>query len=120
MRFHKPQPRFIRQKDAPHFFAVSRGKFDANIRPYLKEIWWGENPQAGIVYDLLEMHALADKIKERNGRPAERRKIWDVNIENQDCISSKGQNQNSGMFKAHSSAKELDKALKLSREKRLR
>jgi hypothetical protein len=41
----------------------------------------GKTPQSGIVYDIFDLHALADRRKERNGRPAEKRDItWDVNI----------------------------------------
>ena len=113
------QPRFIRQKDAPNFFGVSRVFFDKYIRPFLREIWWGETAQAGISYDRLEMDAQADKIVERNGRPATKgENIWDVKIENEGCTSSKDPTQKSGMFKERSSANELEKALKLSQEKR--
>ena len=113
------QQRFYRQKEVPGFFGVSRGYFDKNIRPSLTEIWWGDTPQSGISYDVLEMNALADKIVERNGRPAKKgEKIWDVKIENRDCTSSKDPALNSGMYKAPSSANELEKVLKLSQEKR--
>jgi hypothetical protein len=111
--------RFVRQKDAPSFFAVSRGKFNADIRPHLRCIHMGKTPQSGIVYDIFDLHALADMMKERNGRPAKKGEIsWDVNIENPDYTSSKDPAPNPGMFKAHSSANELDRVLKLSREKR--
>ena len=79
MAISKTQPRFIRQKDVPDFFGVSRGSFDKNIRPSLTEIWLGDTPQSGIVYDTCDLHALADIIKERNGRPTKKgEKIWDV------------------------------------------
>ena len=111
--------RFIRLKDAPNFFGVARGFFDKFIRPSLNEIWLGETPQSGIVYDICDLHAQADIMKERNGRPAEKGKsIWDVKIESEVCTSSKDPAQKSGMFKARSSERELEKALKLSQEKR--
>ncbi len=100
----------------PKFFGKSRGFFDKHIRPYLTEIRWGDAAQSGISYDVLEMNALADKIVERNGRPA--KKGENVKIENRDCTSSKDPALNSGMYKAPSSANELEKVLKLSQEKR--
>ena len=113
------KPRFIKQKYAPDFFGVSRGFFDQYIRPFLTEIRWGNNPQSGVSYDVLEMHVLADRIVERNERPAEKGETsWDVKIESKDCTSLKDPVQKSGMFKAHSSVNELEKALKLSQEKR--
>ena len=86
------QRRLLRQKDAPEFFGVSRGFFDKFIRPSLAEIWLGDTPQSGIVYDIYDLHAHADTMKERNGRPAKKgENKWDVKIENQDCTSSKDQ-----------------------------
>ena len=73
------QPRFVRQKDAPEFFGVSRALFDRIIRPYLTEIWLGDSAQAGIVYDLIDLNAHADRIKKRNGRPAKKgANEWDA------------------------------------------
>ena len=113
--------RFVRHKEAPGFFGVSRGFFDKFIRPSLTEIRWGGTPQSGVSFDLLEMHSLADTIVERNGVPQKKgENKWDVKIENQDCTSLKDPALNSGMFKALSSANVLDTALKLSREKRLK
>ena len=111
--------RLIRLKNAPEFFGVGRGFFDEFIRPSLTEIWLGDSPKSGIVFDVYDLHAHADIMKERNGRPAKKGdKLWDVKIENRDCISSKDPALNSGMFKAHSSVNELEKALKLNHEKR--
>ena len=119
MALEKIQPRFVRQKDAPEFFGVSRGFFNKFIRPSLTEIWLGENPQSGIVFDLFQLNEFADRLVERSERPARKgEEPWDAKIENRDCTSSKGPAQNSGMFKAHSSANELERALKLSQEKR--
>tara|TARA_B110000438_G_C15353305_1_gene453050 strand:+ start:74 stop:451 length:378 start_codon:yes stop_codon:yes gene_type:complete len=113
------QPRFVRQKYAPGFFGVTRQTFDRNIRPYLTEIWLGDSAQSGIVYDIHDLNALADIIKERNGRPGKKGEIiWDVKIESEVCTSSKDPAQKSGMFKERSSANELEKALKLNQEKR--
>ena len=113
------QPRFVRQKDVPEFFGVSRALFDRIIRPYLTEIWLGDSAQAGIVYDLIDLNAHADRIKKRNGRPGKKgANEWDAKIESEVCTSSKDPAQKSGMFKARSSANELEKALKLNQEKR--
>ena len=73
------QPRLIRHKNAPDFFGVSRTFFDKYIRPFLTEVRWGDSPQAGVSYDVLEMHALADNIVERNERPVRKGgNIWDA------------------------------------------
>ena len=104
------QPRFYRQKEGPGFFGVSRGYFDKNIRPSLTEIWWGDTPQSGISYDVLEMNALADKIVERNGRPAKKgEKIWDV--KQQVSSLSNARVIPTGTLKGRSSKDVLGKAL---------
>jgi hypothetical protein len=117
MAISKTQPRFIRQNKVPEFFAVSRGFFDKYIRPSLTEIWWGDTPQSGISYDVLEMNALADKIVERNGRPAKKgEKIWDV--KQQVSSLSNARVIPTGTLKGRSSKAELDKALALHRKKK--
>ena len=117
MEISKIQPRFYRQKEVPKFFSVSRGYFDKYIRPSLTEIWWGDTPQSGISYDVLEMNALADKIVERNGRPAKKgEKIWDV--KQQVSSLSNARVIPTGTLKGRSSKAELDKALALHRKKK--
>ena len=104
------QPRFMKQKDAPDFFGVSRGSFDKYIRPSLTAIRWGDTAQSGISYNVLEMDALADKILERNGRPGMKgESIWDEQKESRDCISSSGKDPNSGKYKAQSSTSASEK-----------
>ena len=106
------QPRFVRQKDAPEFFGVSRALFDRIIRPYLTEIWLGDSAQAGIVYDLIDLNAHADRIKASNGRPGKKGKgdTWDVKQkESRDYTSSKGKVPNSGKYKAQSSTSASEK-----------
>ena len=110
------QPRFVRQKDAPGFFGVSRGYFDKHLRSSLTEIPLGNNPQAGVVYDLYDLHALADIIKKRNGRPAKGGNIWDAkqqvsNLSNARVIPT-------GTLKGRSSKDELGEALALHRQKK--
>ena len=103
------QPRFVRQKDAPGFFGVTRQTFDRMIRPYLTEIWLGDSAQSGIVYDTHDLNALADIIKERNGRPAEKGKsIWDG--KQQVSSSLKEKIPNIGTLMGRSSATELEEA----------
>ena len=106
------QPRFVRQKDVPEFFGVSRALFDRNIRPYLTEIWLGDSAQAGIVYDLIDLNAHADRIKASNGRPGKKGEgdIWDEPKESQDYTSSRGKVPNSGKYKAQSSTSASEKA----------
>mgnify|MGYP005657299541 FL=1 len=105
------QPRFVRQKDAPAFFGVTRQIFDRMIRPYLTEIWLGDTAQSGIVYDIYDLNAHADIIKERNGRPGKKGEgdIWDEPKESQDCTSSRGKVLNSGKYKAQSSTSASEK-----------
>ena len=111
------QQRFYRQKEVPGFFGVSRGYFDKNIRPSLTEIWWGDTPQSGIVYDICDLHAHADIMKERNGRPAKKgEKIWDV--KQQVSSLSDGMVPPTGTLKVRSSKDELDKALAPHRKKK--
>ena len=110
------QPRFVRQKDVSNFFGVTRGYFDKHLRPFLMEIPLGNNPQAGVVYDLYDLHALADIMKERNGRPAKGGNIWDA----KQLVSSSSNAgvPQTGTLKGHSSKDELDKALALHRKKK--
>ena len=111
------QNRFRRQKDVPEFFGVTRGFFNKFIRPELTEIWLGNTPQAGIVYDIIDLHALADRIKASNGRPATKGdNRWDVeqqvsNLSNVRVIPT-------GTLKERSSKDELDKALAQLRNKK--
>ena len=112
----KTQPRFVRQKDVSNFFGVTRGYFDKHLRPFLMEIPLGNNPQAGVVYDLYDLHALADIMKERNGRPAKGGNIWDAkqqvsNLSNARVIPT-------GTLKGRSSKDELGKALAPHRKKK--
>ena len=104
--------RFLRLKDTPIFFGVGQGFFNKSIRPSLKEIWLGDTPQAGIVFDIYDLHAQADIIKERNGRPGKKGEgdIWDEPKESQDYTSSRGKVPNSGKYKAQSSTSASEKA----------
>ena len=98
------QPRFVRQKDAPRFFGVTRQTFDKIIRPYFTEIWLGSSAQAGIVYDIYDLNARADIIKERNGRSARKgdEAIWDANRETPVLNSAKDRVLPTGISKAPS------------------
>ena len=111
------QPRFVRQKDAPGFFGVTRQTFDRMIRPYLTEIWLGDSAQSGIVYDIYDLNAHADIIKERNGRPAKKGvNEWDAK---QPVLSlSDGRGPRTGTLKGLSSKNELDKALAQHQKKK--
>ncbi len=110
--------RFFKQEKASEFFGVSKGFFNKRIRPYLTEIRWGDNPQSGVSFDVLEMHALADRIVERNGRPARKggMETWDVKQK----VSSSLQERTplTCLPKAHSSEKELGEALERLRKKK--
>ena len=110
------QPRFVRQKDVSNFFGVTRGYFDTHLRPLLMEIPLGNNPQAGVIYDLYDLHALADIMKERNGRPAKGGNIWDA--KQQVSNLSHARVIRTGTLKGRSSKDELGKALALHRKKK--
>ena len=111
------QARFIRQKDAPEFFGVTRQTFDRTIRPYLIEIWLGSSAQAGIVYDIYDLNARADIIKERNGRPARKGgNKWDA--KHKALNSSSGRTPPIGTLRELSSKDELDKALARHKKKK--
>lgn len=111
------QHRFIRQKDAPEFFGVTRQIFDRNIRPYLIEIWLGDTARSGIVYDIYDLNARADIMKERNGRPAKKGvSEWDAK---QPALSlSKDLGPHTGTLKGLSSKDVLDKALAQHQKKK--
>ena len=104
--------RFIRQKDAPEFFGVGRGFFDKSIRPSLIEIRLGDTPQSGIVYDIFDLHALADTMRLRNGRPAKKGKDkWDVKQKPPVLKSSNDRDLPTCISKAQSTGEELDLVL---------
>ena len=106
------QPRFIRHKDAPAFFAVSRGFFDKSIRPWLTEIPLGDTPQSGIVFDVYDLHAHADIMKERNGRPAKKgEELWDAKQKVPVLKLSKSSDLPTGISTVLSTEDELDKVL---------
>ena len=112
MALEKIQPRFVRQKDAPEFFGVSRGFFNKFIRPSLTEIWLGENPQSGIVFDLFQLNEFADRLVERNGRPARKgEESWDVNQKDVVLKLPKDNVLPTCTSKAPSTEDELDKVL---------
>ena len=54
-------PRFIRLRDAPQFFGMDKNRFNAEIRPFLREIRIGRQGRA---FDRLDMEAAADYYKQ--------------------------------------------------------
>ena len=106
------QPRFYRQKDVPEFFGVTRGTFNSQIRPCLPEIWLGDTPQSGIVYDIYDLNAHADIMKERNGRPARKgEETWDAKQKVPVLKLSKSSDLPTGISTVPSTEDELDKVL---------
>ena len=67
--------RLYRLRDAPAYLGMDVNRFNVEVRPYLTEIPIGSQ---GIAFDRLEMDAWTDEYIARNGRPAERRRLWDV------------------------------------------
>ena len=57
------------------YLGMDRNRFNAEVRPYLTKIPIGRQ---GIAFDRLELDAWVDDYVSRNGRPAERSKIWDA------------------------------------------
>ena len=112
MALEKIQPRFVRQKDAPEFFGVSRGFFNKFIRPSLTEIWLGENPQSGIGFDLFQLNEFADRLVARNERPARKGEaLWDAKQKALGLKSSKCSDLPTGISTVPSTEDELDKVL---------
>jgi len=71
----KLQPRFVRLRDAAMYLGMDKNRFDKEVRPCLIAIPIGIQ---GIAFDRLDLDAWADDYKSRNGRPAERRTVWDA------------------------------------------
>lgn len=69
------QPRLIRLRDAPIYLGMDRNRFNHEVRPQLTEIPIGEQ---GIAFDRLDLDAWVEHYKECNGRPAQRRQLWDA------------------------------------------
>ncbi len=67
--------RFYRLRDAPTYLGMDVNRFNDKVRPYLTEIPIGVQ---GIAFDRVEMDEWVDEYIARNGRPAERRRLWDV------------------------------------------
>jgi hypothetical protein len=80
-KFYSPF-RLIRLRDAPHYVAMDRNRFNDEVRPFLIDIPIGSH---GIAFDLLDLDAWIEQYKQRSGRPGIRRREWDVN-EHQDSI----------------------------------
>jgi len=106
------QPRIVRFRDAPFYLGMDRGRFNAEVRPYLTEFPIGKQ---GIGFDRLELDAWVDDYVTRNGRPGRMKgvKSWDVN---EYPASSCG--AGSGMLTSASSGGEFAKALALVNSKK--
>ena len=76
MSNHIISPRFIRLRDAPAYLGMDRNRFNAEIRPHLVEIRVGIQGKA---FDRLELDAIAEDYKSRNGRPGRLHgeRLWD-------------------------------------------
>ena len=76
MSNHSINPRFVRLRDAPAYLGMDRNRFNTEIRPYLVEILVGIQGKA---FDRLELDAIADQYKSRNGRPGRLHgeRLWD-------------------------------------------
>ena len=76
MKNHSINPRFIRLRDAPAYLGMDRNRFNAEVRPYLVEIQVGIQGKA---FDRVELDAIAEEYKNRNGRPGRKfgERPWD-------------------------------------------
>ena len=76
MSNHTINPRFIRLRDAPTYLGMDRNRFNTEIRPYLLEIRVGIQGKA---FDRVELDAIAEEYKNRNGRPGRLHgeSLWD-------------------------------------------
>jgi hypothetical protein len=75
-RTYEIQPRIIRFRDAPGYLGMDRNRFNAEVRPYLKEVPIGSQ---GVGYRL-EIDAWIDDYIARNGRPGQKGATsWDAN-----------------------------------------
>ena len=87
------------------------------IRPSLTEFWLGDSPQSGIVFDIYDLHAHADIMKERNGRPAKKGdELWDVKKPESNSLKEK--TPHFGTLMGRSSESELEEALAPHRKKK--
>ena len=68
-------PRLIRSRDAPTYLGMDRNRFNKLVKPLLTVIPIGKQ---GIAFDRLDLDAWVDDYKDRNGRPAQERDVWDI------------------------------------------
>jgi predicted DNA-binding transcriptional regulator AlpA len=109
----RPQPRIIRFRDAPHYLGMDRNRFNAEVRPYLKELPIGAQ---GIGFDRLELDAWVDDYIACNGCPARKGKdTWDA----RQFQASNGEAE-SGISTNASADGEFAKALELLNSKKLK
>jgi hypothetical protein len=58
-------PRVLRLRDAPRYLGMDRNRFNAEVRPYVREIRIGRQ---GVAFDRLELDAWWEQYQSRNGR----------------------------------------------------
>ncbi len=58
-------PRLIRAGQAPAYLGMSRDRFDADVRPFVKSAKLGKQ---GVVFDRLDLDRFADQYMDSNGR----------------------------------------------------
>lgn len=70
-------PRLIRLRDAPHYLAMDRNRFNREVRPYLTEVRIGKQ---GVAFDRVALDQWVDHYIERNGRLGQPMgdHIWDA------------------------------------------
>jgi hypothetical protein len=75
MNTHKFLPKLIRLKEASLYLGMDKNRFNKEVRPELIEIPIGSQ---GIAFDRLDLDAWADHYKVHNGRPTQKRSMWDA------------------------------------------
>lgn len=99
-------PRFIRLKDAPYYLGMDKNRFNSEVRTGLREIRIGRR---GVAFDRVDLDAVADNIKESNGRPAQKGgNKWDAR-HRQASLSGTG----SGILTSELTAEGFARALEL-------
>lgn len=100
-------PRFIRFRDAPFYMGMDRNRFNKELRPHLTAIVVGVQ---GIAFDRLELDALGDAYKSRNGRPGLTNftgETWgEKNHRGSSCAPASGKSTNTFTGSAFASALE--------------
>ncbi len=69
-------PRIIRLRDAPSYLGMDKNRFNAEVRPQLRERRMGKQ---GVAFDRIDLDAWADQYFDRNGCSAKpEESLWNI------------------------------------------